>query len=94
MKATKPGMLTFVDRTLLRYREDGKPPQSFYVSFYPLSEKNTITASIGATPKAFESIQNKEYEFLEQSLPHYFPKVMIHHRTLRVTELAFAHSNG
>ena len=86
MKATKPGMLTTVDGTLLKYREDGNPPQSFSVFFYPPSEKNTVTASISATVKAFEIIKNKEYEFVEQCFPHYFPKVMIYHRMLRVTE--------
>ena len=94
MKATKPGMLTFVDKSFLKYREDGKPPQSFFVIFYPLSEKNTVSAIVGATPKAFDSIKNKEYEFLEQSLPHYFPKVMIHYRMLRVTKVALSRSNG
>ena len=75
MKATQPGFLAFMDRTLLGYREDGKPPQAFFVAFYPLSEKNTVTANIVATPKGFDSIRNKEYEFLEKRFPHYFPKV-------------------
>ena len=94
MKATRPGFLAFMDPTLLRYREDGKPTQSFSVLFYPMSEKNTVTAIMASTPKGFDSIRNKEHEFLEQCFPRYFPKVTIHQRNASSDRNCFFHSNG
>ena len=76
MKATKPGMITLVDRTLLRYREDGKPALSFIIILYPPSETNTVTVNMTSTQKAFDSIKDKEYEFVEQCFPPYLPKVV------------------